>query len=95
MKAETFARRVAILNDITKSGLDVERCNNQVFISNLNYLEPYSYTSHFSIKYVYEGPGKIQGKWNNNKLVNGHCLIVNNESNVLSECGTGKNKKRN
>jgi len=93
MKVETFARRVAILNDITKSGLDVERCNNQVFISNLNYLEPYSYTSHFSIKYVYEGVEQYKVNGINNKLLRGHCLIVNNESDVLAECGTGKNKK--
>ena len=93
MKTETFAKRATILNDITKNDLHVDRCNNQVFISNLNYLEAYSYTSHFSIKYVYQGVEKYKVNGTNNKLVNGHCLIVNNESNVLAECGGGKNKK--
>jgi AraC family transcriptional regulator len=93
MKTETFASRVSILDDITKSDLDVSRCNNEVFISNLNYLEPYSYTSNFSIKYVYEGVEQYRVNGVNNKLLNGHCLIVNNESDVLAGCGTGKDKK--
>jgi AraC family transcriptional regulator len=93
MKTETFASDVTILNDVTKNNLHLNRCNNQVFISNLNYLEPYSYTSHFSIKYVYAGLEQYRVNGINNKLTNGHSLIVNNESNVLSECGTGKNKK--
>ncbi|MEO8766281.1 MAG: hypothetical protein ABI416_18415, partial [Ginsengibacter sp.] len=92
MEDETFARRVSILDDTTKSGLDVDRCNNEIFISSLNYLEPYSYTSHFSIKYVYKGVEQYKVNGSNNKLCDGHCLIVNDESNILAECGTGKNK---
>jgi len=90
---ETFASHVTILNDATKNNLHLNRCSNEVFISNLNYLEPYSYTSHFSIKYVYEGLEQYRINGVNNKLTNGHSLIVNNESDVLSKCGTGKNKK--
>jgi AraC family transcriptional regulator len=91
MKAETFAARACILNDSTKDALDLDRCNNQVYISTLNYLAPFSYTSLLSIKYVYAGVEKYKVNGINNKLENGHSLIVNNQSNVLSECGTGKN----
>jgi len=34
MKMETFAGRVTILNDATKNNLHLNRCSNQVFISN-------------------------------------------------------------
>jgi AraC family transcriptional regulator len=91
MKGETFAGRASILNDSTKDALDLNRCNNQVYISTLNYLAPVSYTSLFSIKYVVDGLERYRVNGVNNKLENGHCLIVNNGSDVLSECGTGKN----
>ena len=91
MIEETFAGYASILNDTTKDNLDLNRCNNQAYISRLNYLAPFSYTSLLSIKYVYDGLERYRVNGINNKLENGHCLIVNNESNVLSECGTGKN----
>ncbi|MGH2648451.1 MAG: helix-turn-helix domain-containing protein [Ginsengibacter sp.] len=91
MKAETFAGNASILNDATKDALDLNRCNNQVYVSSLNYLAPFSYTSLFSIKYVHDGLERYRVNGVNNKLEKGHCLIVNNESTVLSECGTGKN----
>jgi len=94
MEDESFARKVTILNDINKSSLDVDRCNNQVFISNLHRLEPYSYTSHFSIKYVHQGVEQYRVNGINNRLLNGHCLIVNDESHVMAECGTEKNKEQ-
>ena len=91
MNPESFAERASILNDSTKDALDLNRCNNQVYISHLNYLAPFSYTSLLSIKYVVEGLERYRVNGINNKLENGHCLIVNNGSDVLSECGTGKN----
>ena len=91
MNAETFACHASILNDCTKGALDLDRCNNEVYISRLNYLAPFSYTSLLSIKYVYDGLEKYRVNGINNRLEKGHCLIVNNESNVLSECGSGKN----
>ncbi|HVX25083.1 MAG TPA: AraC family transcriptional regulator [Parafilimonas sp.] len=95
MAEETFARQASILNDVTKDSLDLERCNNQVFVSKLNYLEPFSYTSLFSIKYVFYGVEKYRVNGVNNELKNGDCLIVNNESEVLSECGTGNKDEVN
>lgn len=92
MKEETFAGKASILNDITKNTLDLNRCNNEVYVSTLNYLPPITYTSLLSIKYVYQGIEKYKVNGINNRLVNGNSLIVNNNSNVLSECGTGKNK---
>jgi len=89
MAEETFARQASILDDVTKDDLNLSRCNNQVYVSKLNYLEPFSYTSLFSIKYVFYGVEKYRVNGVNNELKNGHCLIVNNESEVLSECGTG------
>lgn len=91
MIEETFAGYASILNDSTKDALDLNKCNNQVYISRLNYLAPFSYTSLLSIKYVYDGLERYRVNGVNNKLERGHCLIVNNESDVLSECGTGKN----
>jgi AraC-like DNA-binding protein len=41
---------------------------------------------------VFYGVEKYRVNGVNNTLTNGHCLIVNNESDVISECGTGKNK---
>lgn len=95
MAEETFARQASILDDVTKDSLDLERCNNQVFVSKLNYLEPFSYTSLFSIKYVFYGIEKYRVNGINNELKNGDCLIVNNESEVLSECGTGNKDEVN
>ena len=91
MKDETFAGKASVLNDSTKDALDLNRCNNQVYISRLNYLAPFSYTSLLSIKYVVDGIERYKVNGVNNKLLNGHCLIVNNGSEVLSECGTGRN----
>ena len=95
MVEETFARQASILDDVTKDDLNLSRCNNQVYVSKLNYLEPFSYTSLFSIKYVFYGVEKYRVNGMNNELKNGHCLIVNNESEVLSECGTGKKDEVN
>jgi AraC family transcriptional regulator len=83
------------LNDVTKDNLDLARCNNQVFVSKLNYLEPFPYTSLFSIKYVFYGVEKYRVNGVNNELRNGDCLIVNNDSEVLSECGTGNKNEVN
>ena len=95
MVEETFARHASILNDLTKDDLNLSRCNNQVYVSKLNYLAPFSYTSLFSIKYVFYGVEKYRVNGVNNELKNGHCLIVNNESEVLSECGTGNKDEVN
>ena len=92
MAEETFARQASILNDLTKYDLNLSRCNNEVYVSKLNYLPPFNYTSPFSIKYVFYGVEKYRVNGVNNELQNGDCLIVNNQSEVLSECGTGKSK---
>jgi AraC family transcriptional regulator len=89
MIEETFARHACILNDLTKDDLNLSHCNNEVYVSKLNYLPPFNYTSLFSIKYVFYGVEKYRVNGVNNELKNGDCLIVNNESEVLSECGTG------
>jgi len=95
MAEETFARQASILDDITKDDLNLSRCNNQVYVSKLNYLAPFSYTSLFSIKYVFYGVEKYRVNGVNNELRNGDCLIVNYESEVLSECGTGNKDEVN
>ena len=68
MKEETFAGKASILNDSTKDALDLNRCNNQVYISRLNYLAPFSYTSLLSIKYVVNGIERYKVNGINNKL---------------------------
>lgn len=92
MTGETFASKPIILDDITKSNLDMVRCNNEVFVSKLNYLAPISYTSLFSVKYVFSGVEKYRVNGVNNVLKKGQCLIVNNDCDVIAECGTGQNK---
>ncbi len=92
MDTETFAHQPSILNDNTKNTLEIKRCNNQIYVSHLNHLAPFSYTSLLSIKYVYDGLEQYRVNGINNKLLSGHCLIVNDDSNVLSECGTGKDE---